>query len=84
MKTSLKKFLRKKWCGRNLKENKLIFGKYRLIRKLGEGGYFKVWLAHHNTLDRDVVMRFLYGLSHNDKKRSYHDRRNGYYITKGL
>jgi serine/threonine protein kinase len=66
--TFLRKILRKGWCKKNLKTERELFGKYRLIKPLGQGGYFNVWLAHHLNLDIPVVMRFLYGLNKNDAK----------------
>ena len=42
-----------------MKENLLICGKYRLLRKLGSGGMGEVWLARNETTDREFAIKFL-------------------------
>jgi len=41
-------------------EGELVSGKYTLIRCLGKGGMGEVWLAHHQFLNQDVALKFLF------------------------
>ena len=42
-----------------LEVGRIIGGKYRLHRQIGEGGMGSVWSAVHDTLDRTVAIKFL-------------------------
>jgi len=43
----------------NVEAGRIIGGKYRLRRQVGEGGMGAVWSAVHETLDRTVAIKFL-------------------------
>lgn len=40
-------------------EGQVIAAKYRLVRRLGEGGMASVWLAHNEALDIEVAIKFI-------------------------
>lgn len=42
-----------------LKTGDMFAGKYRLISRIGEGGYGYVWRAHHESMGRDVAIKTL-------------------------
>lgn len=37
----------------------LVAGRYRIVREIGRGGYGVVFLAHQETIERDVAIKFL-------------------------
>lgn len=43
----------------DLKPGDLIGQKYRLVRRLGEGGMAAVWVAHNEALDIHVAVKFI-------------------------
>ncbi len=43
----------------DFREGGLVAGKYRLIRKVGEGGMGTVWVAHNEALDVPVAIKFI-------------------------
>jgi serine/threonine-protein kinase len=45
--------------GLHLAEGELFGDKYRLIRRLGEGGMASVWVAHNEPLDVHVAIKFI-------------------------
>ena len=42
-----------------MESGRIVGGKYRLRRQIGEGGMGSVWAAVHETLDRTVAIKFL-------------------------
>jgi hypothetical protein len=43
-----------------VQEGALVAGKYRILRKLGEGGMGSVWLAKNEVTERDFAIKFLH------------------------
>ena len=43
-----------------MEEGALVAGKYRILRKLGEGGMGSVWLAKNQVTERDFAIKFLH------------------------
>ena len=44
---------------RSLEAGLLVGGKYRLVRCLAEGGMATLWVAHNETLDIEVAIKFI-------------------------
>ena len=51
----------------SLVPNTLIGARYRLVRRIGQGGMAEVWLAKDTSLDRDVAVKVM---------RAHHDNDN--------
>ncbi|MBQ7985512.1 MAG: serine/threonine protein kinase [Bacteroidales bacterium] len=58
-----------------LEENKIIGGRYELIKRLGYGGYSEVWLAEDKQIEKKVVIKFYAAGSglDNDGKNMFKD-----------
>jgi serine/threonine-protein kinase len=52
--------------------NTLIGARYRLIRRIGQGGMAEVWLAKDTSLDRDVAVKVM--RAHHDDDRVGNER----------
>jgi serine/threonine protein kinase len=51
-----------------IEKDQVIFGKYRLIEKIGEGGMGAVWLVHNVELDRKSALKLIKAeIAQNDK-----------------
>jgi len=51
-----------------IEKDKIIFGKYRLLEKIGEGGMGSVWLVHNMELDRKSALKLIKAeIAQNDK-----------------
>jgi serine/threonine protein kinase len=45
--------------GATLEPGQVLFGKYLLVRKLGEGGMGEVWLVRHRDLDTERALKLI-------------------------
>ena len=51
-----------------IEKDQVVFGKYRLLEKIGEGGMGAVWLVHNTELDRRSALKLIKGeIAQNDK-----------------
>ena len=51
-----------------IEKDKIVFGKYRLLEKIGEGGMGSVWLVHNTELDRRSALKLIKAeIAQNDK-----------------
>ena len=56
----------------SLVPNTLIGARYRLVRRIGQGGMAEVWLAKDTSLDRDVAVKVM--RAHHDDDRVGNER----------
>jgi serine/threonine-protein kinase len=51
-----------------IEKDNIVFGKYRLLEKIGEGGMGSVWLVHNLELDRKSALKLIKAeIAQNDK-----------------
>ncbi len=51
-----------------IEKDQVIFGRYRLLEKIGEGGMGAVWLVHNTELDRRSALKLIKAeIAQNDK-----------------